>query len=141
MDVATLTEEPQQGGVFGQVGEEPRRPASEHDSCRVGSLAVSEPVTVHAIWESARLSHNGGNNRGGGIDFAGFAPPPLRDKTCLIFNTIGVPAIDQFFPAFAILPETELLATAIALAVGAVSGAAPAIAAARTSVVDALARR
>ncbi len=64
-------------------------PQAEHDSCRVGSLAVSEPVTVHAIWESARLSFNGGNNRGGGIDFAGFAPGPLREKTCLIFNTIG----------------------------------------------------
>src|SRR4029079_14628318 len=61
----------------------------DHDSCRVGSLAVSEPVTVHAIWESARLSYNGGNNRGGGIDFAGFAPAALREKTCLLFNTIG----------------------------------------------------
>ncbi len=64
-------------------------PQAEHDSCRVGSLAVSEPVTVDAIWEAARLSYNGGNNRGGGIDFAGFAPAPLREKTCLIFNTIG----------------------------------------------------
>ena len=61
----------------------------EHDSCRVGSLAVSEPVTVDAIWEAARLSFNGGNNRGGGIDFAGFAPAPVREKTCLIVNTIG----------------------------------------------------
>jgi glutamate synthase domain-containing protein 2 len=68
----------------------PGTPATaEHDSCRVGSLAVSEPVTVHAIWESARLSPNGGNNRGGGIDFAGFAPAALREKTCLVFNTIG----------------------------------------------------
>ncbi|MGH7741367.1 MAG: glutamate synthase-related protein, partial [Candidatus Eiseniibacteriota bacterium] len=64
-------------------------PQAEHDSCRVGSLAVSEPVTVHAIWESACRSYNGGNNRGGGIDFAGFAPAPLRGRTCLIFNTIG----------------------------------------------------
>jgi glutamate synthase domain-containing protein 2 len=64
-------------------------PQPEHDSCRVGSLAVTEPVTVDAIWESARLSFNGGNNRGGGIDFAGFAPAPVRDKTCLIVNTIG----------------------------------------------------
>ncbi|HEY6867550.1 MAG TPA: glutamate synthase-related protein, partial [Candidatus Eisenbacteria bacterium] len=62
---------------------------AEHDSCRVGSLAVSEPVTVEAIWESARLAYNGGNNRGGGIDFAGFAPAPLREATCLVFNTIG----------------------------------------------------
>jgi glutamate synthase domain-containing protein 2/glutamate synthase domain-containing protein 3 len=69
--------------------EEPLRIEAEHDSCRVGSLAVSEPVTVEAIWEAARLSYNGGNNRGGGIDFAGFAPGPLRDKTCLVFNTIG----------------------------------------------------
>jgi glutamate synthase domain-containing protein 3/ferredoxin len=64
-------------------------PQPEHDSCRVGSLAVSEPVTVDAVWEAARLSFNGGNNRGGGIDFAGFAPAPVRDKTCLIVNTIG----------------------------------------------------
>src|SRR6185295_13860724 len=56
---------------------------------RVGSLAVSEPVTVDAIWESARRSYNGGNNRGGGIDFAGFAPESLRERTCVIVNTIG----------------------------------------------------
>jgi hypothetical protein len=62
---------------------------SEHDSCRVGSLAVSEPVTVQAIWEAARRSYNGGNNRGGGVDFAGFAPAAVREKTCLILNTIG----------------------------------------------------
>ena len=64
-------------------------PTMEHDSCRVASLAISEPVTVEAVWEAARCSYNGGNNRGGGIDFAGFAPPPLRDKTCLVLNTIG----------------------------------------------------
>ena len=64
-------------------------PAADHDSCRVGSLAVSEPVTVDAIWEAARRSFNGGNNRGGGIDFAGFAPPPVREKTCIMLNTIG----------------------------------------------------
>jgi glutamate synthase domain-containing protein 2 len=63
--------------------------AAEHDSCRVGSLAVSEPVTVAAIWEAACRSYNGGNNRGGGIDFAGFVPAPVRDKTCIILNTIG----------------------------------------------------
>jgi glutamate synthase domain-containing protein 2 len=71
----------------------PRREAArseaDHDSCRVGSLAVTEPVSVDAIWESARLSYNGGNNRGGGIDFAGFAPEALRETTCLVFNTIG----------------------------------------------------
>jgi ferredoxin len=72
----------------------PAAPQAEHDSCRVGSLAVSEPVTVHAIWESARNSYNGGNNRGGGIDFAGFAPAPLRERTCLIFNTIGPDRVD-----------------------------------------------
>jgi hypothetical protein len=64
-------------------------PAVEHDSCRVASLAVSEPITVDAIWEAARVSFNGGNNRGGGLDFAGFAPVPVREKTCLVFNTIG----------------------------------------------------
>ncbi|MEI6452731.1 MAG: glutamate synthase-related protein, partial [Actinomycetes bacterium] len=67
----------------------PAPPQAEHDSCRVGSLAVSVPVTVDAIWESARLSYNGGNNRGGGIDFAGFAPAAVRGRTCLVFNTIG----------------------------------------------------
>jgi len=64
-------------------------PPVEHDSCRVGSLLVSERVDVSAIWEAARLSHNGGNNRGGGIGFAGFAPEPVRSRTCLFFNTIG----------------------------------------------------
>ncbi len=63
--------------------------AVEHDSCRVGSLAVSERVTVAAIWEAACRSYNGGNNRGGGIDFAGFAPAAVREKTCIILNTIG----------------------------------------------------
>ena len=64
-------------------------PAADHDSCRVGSLAVSEPVTVEAIWEAARRSFNGGNNRGGGIDFAGFAPPAVRDLTAVMLNVIG----------------------------------------------------
>jgi glutamate synthase domain-containing protein 3/ferredoxin len=73
---------------------EEKAPEADHDSCRVGSLAVSEPVSVHAIWEAARLSHNGGNNRGGGIDFAGFTPPALREKTCLMFNTIGPDRVD-----------------------------------------------
>ena len=72
------------------------RPApAEHDSCRVGSLAVSEPVTVRAIHQSAVCSYNGGNNRGGGIDFAGFAPPAVAEKTCLIFNTIGPDRVDS----------------------------------------------
>ena len=69
-------------------------PAIDHDSCRVGSLAVTEPVTVHAIWESACRSFNGGNNRGGGIDFAGFAPAPVRERTCVIINTIGPDRVD-----------------------------------------------
>ena len=73
---------------------EPAVAAAEHDSCRVGSLAVSEPVTVEAIWEAARRSYNGGNNRGGGIDFAGFAPAALSDRTCLVFNTIGPDRVD-----------------------------------------------
>ena len=64
-------------------------PPVEHDSCRVGSLLASERVDVSAIWEAARLSHNGGNNRGGGIGFAGFAPEPIRARTCLFINTIG----------------------------------------------------
>jgi ferredoxin len=63
--------------------------AVEHDSCRVGSLAVSEPVDVGAVWEAARISSNGGNNRGGGMGFAGFAPAAIADKTCVILNTIG----------------------------------------------------
>ncbi|HKA23618.1 MAG TPA: glutamate synthase-related protein, partial [Candidatus Eisenbacteria bacterium] len=63
--------------------------AVEHDSCRVGSLTVSEPVDVAAIWEAAKLSYNGGNNRGGGIAFAGFAPPAVAGKTAFLLNTIG----------------------------------------------------
>ncbi len=59
----------------------------------------------------------------------------------LLFNTFGVPALERFFPAFRILPETELLALLVALAVGAVSGAIPAWVAVRTTVVDALAKR
>ncbi len=82
--------------VAGDAPEGPaeRAPESEHDSCRVGSLAVSEPVTVHAVWEAACRSYNGGNNRGGGIDFAGFAPEAIREKTCLIVNTIGPDRVD-----------------------------------------------
>jgi len=76
-------------------GARERAPVHEHDSCRVGSLAVSEPVTVHAIWESACRSYNGGNNRGGGIDFAGFAPAPVRERTCVILNTIGPDRADS----------------------------------------------
>ena len=79
------------GFARGDTGDAPvsPTPAVEHDSCRVGSLLVSERVDVCAIWEAARLSHNGGNNRGGGIGFAGFAPERVRRRTCLVFNTIG----------------------------------------------------
>jgi putative ABC transport system permease protein len=59
----------------------------------------------------------------------------------LMFNTIGVSWLQRFFPAFQILPETEVLASGIALLVGAISGAVPAWIAARTPVVEALARR
>ena len=59
----------------------------------------------------------------------------------VMFNTVGVTWLERFFPAFRILPETELIATAVALGVGAVSGAIPAWVAVRTTVTDALARR
>ncbi len=84
-DLLEMPRHPSRNGA----GDPPAAVAAEHDSCRVGSLAVSEPVTVAAIWEAACRSYNGGNNRGGGIDFAGFAPAPVREKTCLILNTIG----------------------------------------------------
>ena len=87
-----LLEMPDHGGPDPDPDSGPEQvsdPESEHDSCRVGSLAASVPVTVHAVCEAARLSHNGGNNRGGGIGFAGFAPPTLRDHTCVMINTLG----------------------------------------------------
>lgn len=59
----------------------------------------------------------------------------------VLFNTFGVTWLERFFPAFHILPETELLATCVALGVGAISGAVPAWVAVRTPVVEALARR
>ena len=78
------------------IGPEPRRRAScrrrrrEHDSCRVGSLAVSEPVTVHAIWESARLlvQRRQQPRRRHRLRRAS-RPRAVREQTCLIFNTIG----------------------------------------------------
>ncbi|HSL96471.1 MAG TPA: glutamate synthase-related protein, partial [Thermoleophilia bacterium] len=75
------------GGASGPPAPAPA--AAEHDSCRVGSLTVSEPVDVAAIWEAARLSSNGGNNRGGGLAWAGFAPAPVRGRCCLVVNTLG----------------------------------------------------
>src|SRR5262249_14935477 len=54
-DLLEMPEHPETNGL--------PRIETEHDSCRVGSLAVSEPVTVHAIWEAACASFNGGNNR------------------------------------------------------------------------------
>ncbi len=59
----------------------------------------------------------------------------------LIFNTMGVPGVERFFPSFSILPETELVALAIAVGVGLVSGLVPAIVAVRTPVIEALSRR
>ncbi len=59
----------------------------------------------------------------------------------VMFNVIGVSALDRFFPSFAILPETELLAAGTAVAVGLISGIVPAWVAVRTPVVDALSRR
>ena len=77
------------GPAVGAAAGSPGPPAAEHDSCRVGSLAVSEPVDVGAIWEAARLSYNGGNNRGGGLAWAGFAPAAVRERCCLVVNTLG----------------------------------------------------
>ncbi len=57
-----------------------------------------------------------------------------------VFNTVGVPGIEKFFPAFHILPETELEAIATALGVGLVSGVVPAIVAMRLPVIQALSR-
>src|SRR5262249_7095269 len=59
----------------------------------------------------------------------------------LMFDVQRVEALERFFPGFHILPETALGAVAVAVGVGLVSGLAPAIVAARTSVVDGLSRR
>ena len=87
-------------------------------SSAIGGLFVAEGVLVCGL---------------GGLVGAGAAH--------VMFNVVGVTALDRFFPAFRILPETEVAAVAIAVGVGLVSGLVPAIVAARTSVVDALARR
>ncbi|HEY3217361.1 MAG TPA: glutamate synthase-related protein [Candidatus Eisenbacteria bacterium] len=86
VDLLVMPAHPEREGSAPRDG---RTAEAEHDSCRVGSLAVSEPVTVDAIWEAASRSFNGGNNRGGGIDFAGFAPRAVAERTCVILNTIG----------------------------------------------------
>ncbi len=59
----------------------------------------------------------------------------------LLFNVAGVPELDRFFPTFAVLPETQVLALGISLGIGVVSGVLPAWVALRTPVLDALARR
>lgn len=59
----------------------------------------------------------------------------------LLFDVQRVEVLDRFFPGFRILPETMLLSIGVATLVGVVSGAVPAIVAARTSVVDGLSRR
>jgi putative ABC transport system permease protein len=59
----------------------------------------------------------------------------------LAFDVHKVQTLDRFFPGFHILPETALGCVVVAFVVGLVSGAAPAIVAARTSVVAGLSRR
>ena len=59
----------------------------------------------------------------------------------LLFDVQRVEVLDRFFPGFRILPETMLLSVAIATGVGIVSGAVPAIVAARTPTVVCLSRR
>jgi putative ABC transport system permease protein len=59
----------------------------------------------------------------------------------LVFDVHRVEILERMFPGFHILPETALLAIAVAAAVGLVSGIVPAIVAARTSVVAGLSRR
>jgi putative ABC transport system permease protein len=59
----------------------------------------------------------------------------------LAFDVNKVPALERFFPAFHILPETMLGCVAVAVVVGLVSGAGPALVAAKTSVVEGLSRR
>jgi putative ABC transport system permease protein len=58
-----------------------------------------------------------------------------------MFDVHKVQVIERMFPGFHILPETALGSIAVAAALGVVSGVAPAIVAARTSVVAGLSRR
>jgi len=58
-----------------------------------------------------------------------------------LFVVQRVEALDRFFPGFRILPETMLVSVVIAILVGVISGALPAIVAARTPTVDCLSRR
>jgi putative ABC transport system permease protein len=58
----------------------------------------------------------------------------------VIFDWVGIDALYRFFPAFLILPETVAGALAASLGVGLVSGLVPGVVAARTRVIDALAR-
>jgi putative ABC transport system permease protein len=59
----------------------------------------------------------------------------------LIFDVGKVEILERMFPGFHILPETALLAVAVAAGVGIVSGVVPAIVAARTGVAAGLSRR
>jgi putative ABC transport system permease protein len=59
----------------------------------------------------------------------------------LAFDVHRIEILERMFPGFHILPETALLAIAVAAVVGLVSGIVPAIVAARTSVVAGLSRR
>jgi putative ABC transport system permease protein len=59
----------------------------------------------------------------------------------VVFNVVGAPGIERFFPSFEILPETILLSLATALGVGLVSGIVPAVVATRIPVIDALSRK
>jgi putative ABC transport system permease protein len=59
----------------------------------------------------------------------------------LTFDIRKIEVLERMFPGFHILPETALLAVAVAAAVGLVSGIVPALVAARTSVVAGLSRR
>lgn len=84
----------------------------------VGALLVSEGVLV--CWLGGVLGVTGAK---------------------LMFDVHRVEILDRMFPGFHILPETALLAIAVAAAVGLVSGIVPAFVAARASVVSGLSRR
>jgi putative ABC transport system permease protein len=84
-------------------------------------------ITTLLVWESLLVCGAGG--------LAGVAGAHY------VFDVVRVEALEQFFPGFRILPETMLGAVAVAAGVGVVSGALPAIVAAKTTVVDGLSRR
>jgi putative ABC transport system permease protein len=76
-----------------------------------------------------------------GVAVCGFGGVAGVGAAHLIFNVAGVQAVEQFFPLFRILPETQLLCLGTAIGVGFVSGLFPAVVAMRTPVMDALSRR